>query len=741
MRLRDEKVRSFGEIVSARALKVVTLLTIAGAAAFVETGSASAQDAAQPDANSKVDEVIVTGSLIRGTKAVGGTVTSVTAEDFPRVGSNSVTDILRFNPALNIIPSLAIQAANQNFVHLAGVQIHQLGQLRTLLLVDGMRYPLSNTNATLYDASIIPSLALDRADVLADGASATYGSDAVAGVVNLVLRRNFDGAISQASASTARGGNVKWQASQLWGKSWDTGNITLTYDYYNAGALKARKRSYETADFRPYGLDDRTPITTSTPAVVSVGAPSSTTGTSCTNCYSVPLGQNGQNLTWSTLLANPGVANEAGLYKFADLLGPDQRSSFVATLDQQIWNHVSFYGEAFYSNHRSNLSGLPTVNPSTSVALSVAIPTTNPYRPIGAPSNIIANYNLAGELPSKTYSWQVSGRYSGGLKVDLPFDWKGKVFVSVDQEHTQFDLRNVPNPLNVSAALGNTVTKFDSVLNTTVSYTKPANVPYLNVFCDPAAFTCNSPQTLAYIEGEYRDTNNYIEHEYGANFDGALFNVPAGSIQAAIGADYRNENMNYSTFRSYNSPSVNVPYVLSDAHDRDIYAFFAQVNVPVFGPGFEIPLVKKLDVEFSSRYDHYDDFGGTTNPKVGANWELIDGLVLRGSWGKSFRAPTFNDLSGLIGKGIGPANSAAGANANNTPACLTVGGVPAPGECCGNSQSDLLGGAAISRWCDGKCRRRRPCGTYASVQLRAWPRKGRQPHAWFRFRADIRQRI
>ncbi len=170
----------------------------------------------EPAAGTALDEVVVTGTLIRGTQAVGGTVTSVGPADFPQVGANSVTDILRLNPALNIIPSLAIQAANQNFVHLAGIQIHELGQLRTLLLIDGMRYPLSNTNATLYDASIIPSLALERADVLADGASATYGSDAVAGVVNLVLRRGFEGAISQSSLSSAGGGNPNGRFRNCW---------------------------------------------------------------------------------------------------------------------------------------------------------------------------------------------------------------------------------------------------------------------------------------------------------------------------------------------------------------------------------------------------------------------------------------------------------------------------------------------------------------------------------------------
>src|SRR4029077_7935430 len=104
---------------------------------------------------------------------------------------------------------------------------------KTLLMVDGIRVPFQSASLCIVDPSIIPQLAVDRIDVLADGASATYGSDAVAGVLAIVLKRGFDGAITQLQLSSIPGlGNLSVMASQLYGKKWDGGDITVTYETY-----------------------------------------------------------------------------------------------------------------------------------------------------------------------------------------------------------------------------------------------------------------------------------------------------------------------------------------------------------------------------------------------------------------------------------------------------------------------------------------------------------------------------
>src|SRR4029079_7211036 len=120
---------------------------------------------------------------------------------------------------------------------------------------------------------IIPALSLDRIDVLVDGASATYGSDAVAGVINIVLKRAYDGAVTQLRYTTAKGGKNRFQASQLWGRTWDGGDITLSYEWYDDQPIYSNSKSNVSVDYTPWGLDNRTPLTSSLPGTISTGAP------------------------------------------------------------------------------------------------------------------------------------------------------------------------------------------------------------------------------------------------------------------------------------------------------------------------------------------------------------------------------------------------------------------------------------------------------------------------------------
>ena len=140
-------------------------------------------------------------------------------------------------------------------------------------MVDGMRTPPQGNGVCELDPSIIPALSLDRIDVLVDGASATYGSDAVAGVINIVLKRAYDGAVTQLRYTTAQGGKSRYQASQLWGRTWDGGQITLSFEWYDDSKVKGTAHSNFTIDYRPWGFDDRRPLGSSAPGTITTGAP------------------------------------------------------------------------------------------------------------------------------------------------------------------------------------------------------------------------------------------------------------------------------------------------------------------------------------------------------------------------------------------------------------------------------------------------------------------------------------
>ncbi len=648
------------------------------------TAAAYAADiaAVQP---APVEEVLITGSLIHGAPAVGIPVTSLGTEDFQRVGALTVSDLLRSVPAVQVVASTSITNAGSAISRGTGVDIHGLNSStspRTLMMIDGMRYPPQGHGTSFYDPSIIPQLAVERVDVLADGASATYGSDAVAGVLNVVLKRRYDGAVTQFRFGGAQDGDLRYQASQLFGRKWDGGDVTLSYEWYKEDALPATKRlSILTYDYTPWGLDNRTPVSASVPATVSTGRPSATTGTGCTNCFSVPKGQNGTTLSWNQLLANKGVVNELSPYIFSDTTAAQLRNAATMTFDQKVYDGVEVFLDGFYSNRRSQIRYPSTVNPASSASFTATVPTTNPFYPTGAPAGLNVSYNLSAELTPRLSSFELSERWATGFNLDLPFEWVGRLSYQVSQEKGGDYVENLTNVNAVNAVLGNTVAS--AAANGSVpgqaAYTKPANIPFFNPFCDAGAFQCNNAATLAYIAAYRFYDHNYLLHEWSANFDGPVFTLPGGDVRAAVGGTKTSHDFSFVIRQNFNSQNNALIAVTPDYEERHVWALYGQVNVPVFGEGNAMPGFRMLELEASYRYDHYNDFGGTKNPKFSVNWEPLEGLVLRGTWGTSFRAPAFSDLSPATVQ-IHGINLLGGVTTNSLAACQTVGGTPVPGS-------------------------------------------------------------
>src|SRR5438067_3077792 len=211
--------------------------------AIAQASAAQAQQMAASAADLVPEQVLITGSLIRGTVAVGAPVTTLSTQDFAQAGVVSIGDLLTTLPEFlnHVAPSFAA-GGFQNFIN--RINIHNLNgtDTRTLMLIDGMALPAQGQGAIQYDPSIIPSLALDRVDVLANGASAVYGSQAVAGVVNVILKRGYDGVTLQTVVGAARGGNFNVTVQGLYGRTWNGGDVTVSYEYAFAQALKARER-------------------------------------------------------------------------------------------------------------------------------------------------------------------------------------------------------------------------------------------------------------------------------------------------------------------------------------------------------------------------------------------------------------------------------------------------------------------------------------------------------------------
>ncbi|MDE2476866.1 MAG: TonB-dependent receptor plug domain-containing protein [Alphaproteobacteria bacterium] len=653
------------------------------------------------------EQVLITGSLIHGTAAVGVPVTNLGVQDFTQTGAVTIGDLFRTVPEANVAPGPSAVNSNGHQERETRVNIRGLDQTgpRSLLMVDGARFPPQADGLCAIDPSIIPALALDRVDILADGASATYGSDAIAGVINIVLKRNFDGAVTLLHAQAPTdGGGMQYQASQLFGRTWESGDITLTYEWTDEQPEKPGGHSKFTTNFLPWGLEDPfVPIGSSIPGTITTGAPKvvSSLGTSskqvpllvngtCTNCFAIPRGT-GKNfapgpggfgpqlpgsaatLTWpiaATSLSNfVDPLSGTGAWE----LGAQQKNSFVATFDQRLFPGVSFFFSGFYTNRRTE-ERLPSFGAGgiSNYMATVSVPTTNPYYPAGAPAGLRVSYDFAIDVPPSVPSWEVSARYQFGLNLDLPFGWSGQLYDARSFE----DVGYIRHRLSTAR------------VNDALSGAQPAGVPWLNVFCDPFAHQCNSPATLAYVGGEEGRFARFTIEEKSARFDGPVFDLPGGQIKAAIGGLYDGDNViggnGDNTGIAGSHPPINQVTSL-DPEPYHIWAGFAQVDIPVFGDNFNFPLVRRLDLEGSWRIDDYGgnvNLQGTTrNPKLAFTW-LVDetaGVTVRGSWGSSFRFANEGEFSNVLSP-INQSVNLPGSGQNLSIACGAGNSPPTAGS-------------------------------------------------------------
>src|ERR1043165_3998688 len=348
------------------------LAALLGTGSFLTMGQILAANA-QPVTRSQMaqagpgevpEQVLITGSLIRGAVAVGVPVTNLSPQDFVQTGALTTAELFKTVPAALVTPTTSATQTGARIERASRVNLRNLdlpGGTRSLLMVDGMRVPAQGTGLCEIDPSIIPSIALDRIDVLVNGASATYGSDAIVGVINMILKRSYDGAVSQLRYSNAAD-RSEYVASQLWGRTWNSGDITLSYEWYDISPVLGKNRSNFTLDHTPYGLDNRIPLASSMPGTVSTGAPSATIGTGCTNCWAIPhgIGSNfapgltgvgpltpfsGSTMGWNAgpnplnIAANTGTngtRNEFNPYLISYFDAAQQRNASTLTIDQQL---------------------------------------------------------------------------------------------------------------------------------------------------------------------------------------------------------------------------------------------------------------------------------------------------------------------------------------------------------------------------------------------------------------------
>jgi len=602
---RDEAVSS---LLRGSGLRAVTV----GGTLVIQRADAQQAEGGRDDGTG--EQIVVTGTRIRGKGPVGVSVITIDRRAIAENGFSTAQQIAESVPqnfaggANEGTTGLLTAAGNGNTGRGAAINLRGLGQMSTLLLLNGDRPPLGGGGGTFSDISMIPASVIERIEIVPDGSSAIYGSDAVAGVVNVVPRLDFRGAETSFRIGTADGASQEYQASQLLGTGWAGGHGVIAYEFYRRDRLAAADRPFATDDLRPFGgLDRRTNY--ASPGTIYAGGQS----------FAIPSGQNGVGLTASRLTA--GAVNRGDSQFDTDILPEQRRHSVFASISQDLTETLRIYahGLATWRNFEQAL------RPASDTRRTV--PVTSPFYvdPIGTHQPVGVNYSFVRDLGPETHRGQATA-LGGSAGLEASFGgWRIDAHGTWGRQSESYVLGNRVNTARLALALADT--------NPATAY---------NLFGDGPS---TNPATIASIRGYSAGSYYGIVWSATLRADGPLMRLPAGEARLAIGSEYREDRYRNGALVSYVSqltPTVTAPIPLLDL--RTVKSAYAELLVPVFGGDERLPGFYRLDLSAAVRTEEYSDFGRTTNPKLSFSWETVRGLTLRGSYGTSFRAPTFTEL-------------------------------------------------------------------------------------------------
>lgn len=556
--------------------------------------AASASDE-QPVA---LQEVLVTGTLIRNEAPVGASLITVGPQAIEQSGAVTVQDILGTLPQLTNFeqsPRPAVAGAE------ADTYAPTVHDLPTLTLVNGHRLPPSGTISTQPDPDSIPTLALERVELVPDGASSLYGSDAVGGVINFITRKSFNGVETDVRRGMADGGYGAWDAGVIAGRSWDGGSGYIAYQYTDSSRVSGFQRpDYSVINLTPYGGPDNR-------------------STACT-LPNVQVG--GVSYAYPALL--PDTVNKCDKAQLADLLWAEQRHSIFATVRQQMSRDVELWTEVNLSDRHSSGRQEP-------FDLSVTIPDTNPYfEPVPGSSAASETVSFsAQDLFNKNFFTSTSentvAQITLGTDAQLPASWFLESYVN-------YGYTRVRSP------------EADSLNNTALDAAAAGTTA--STALDPFGPGTSQAVLQSIADWQYITSTTQTLTQAVADANGPVFALPGGEVKLAVGAEARRETFDGEFFDG----PAGAPAANAVSPTRKVYSAYGELMVPIVGRANAVTLVKQLDLSVSGRFDHYSDFGSTSNPKLGLDWSPTQSVKLRGSWGTSFVAPQLSDLQAIDGK-------------------------------------------------------------------------------------------
>ena len=674
----------------AKAIQLSLLISVPGMAAAQDAAPAQTPSTSAP---TTLDTITVTGSRIKRTELE--TASPVFQIDRQAIDATGAQTIGAF---IQSVPSMAGAATNPSVNNggsgpggpnpsgtgAATISLRGLTEVRTLILINGRRIVTQDVNS-------IPMSMVERVEILKDGASAIYGSDAVGGVVNFILRRNFEGSqVSVDYGISDQNDGERYGVSGTLGLSGDRGSFILGVNYHNQKEVSAADRDFS-----------RDALTLYAGSVVIGGSSRTTTGR-----YAVPESVAGLDCNadgdlsdtagLTHIAGTPGTSvgdfrcfdNSTDLFNYQAVgnveLTPQERAGVFVTGNYDVTEGVSAYLDAFVNRTSSASQIAPLPFDGRPGNDSVVISADNIYNPFGV--DIVDSRLRVSDLGNRRFSFETeTSQFNGGLKGNFgDSSWSWDVGGSYGRITQDLTTSGYMQSSKLQDGLGPSFIDAGGVARCGTPTEIISNCIPLNFFGVP--YDLDTPEGQAAKAALAAITVNSNTHKvqvlrgFQANFAGDLFELPAGMVKAAVGLEYRKVSLTFTpdSLSTLNPDADFTCEISSEACASrtsgftETKEFYGELLIPVLA---DVPFAKSLNLTLGTRYSRYNSFGNTTNSKLGVEWRPVDNLLLRSTYAQVFRAPTVTDLyGGLFAFSAGYTDPCVGYTGplNGNPACQNV---------------------------------------------------------------------
>ena len=611
-------------------------------------GIAAAQEAAQEAKT--LDTVTVTGTRIKQTNAVTAQpVFVLDREKLDKTGVQTVGEVLQQLTASGKALNAKFNSSG-NFGYppdgggigagSAQVDLRNLGSQRVLVLVDGIRWVNESSASGVSgsaDVNTIPLAIVERIEVLEDGASAIYGSDAIAGVVNIITRKKFDGAEVHTYFGQFDDGGDTTEASLTMGGSGDRWSAVFGASYFEQKDISSAS----------WGQSSQCQVGAG-PGACSSGIPQGRlvffdpTGT---NFYNIVLDEGTTTPVFDPSDPDGGTYHPftgADRFNYAPynlLLTPSKRKSLFASVSYDVTENTRLHAKMLYNNRTSTNQAAPEpifVGPGAGtggIADTISISALNPYNPTGYDLDAASNFVFIGRRPLEVGpriftqdvdTWYFNVGLDGMFNVgDRGFNWDVN-YVHTENEATQ-RFTNGYNIAKIKLALGDPA----------ICAATPGCVP-LDLFGGQARpFT---QEMIDYIRTNQIDSSKQVLDLLQGNVTGDLFSIGDRSAGFAAGFEHRRYQGDFDPDPLRQSGESQDSFASPVSAEYDVSEIYAEFNFPV---------LDTLDLSAALRYSDYSTFGNANTGKVGFRWQPMEDLVIRGTYSQGFRAPNLGELYGL----------------------------------------------------------------------------------------------